>query len=61
MNKQTKKPPKFLYRYFPINGSTESIFKDNELWFKNPNEFNDPFDCRPLLTLARDCGTRKNI
>ena len=53
MNQQ-KELPKYLYKYFPKTERAECIFKHNELYFRNPNTFNDPFDCKALLTLERD-------
>ena len=53
--------PKFLYRYFPKDNYTKSIFNRNELFFRNPNEFNDPFDCKPLLTSERDWNQEEYI
>ena len=41
-----QKPPKYLYKYFPINEYTESIFVKNEVFFTSPLQFNDPFDSR---------------
>jgi len=60
MNQKNKKPPKFLYRYFS-DKCTKRIFKHNELYFRNPNKFNDPFDCKALLTLERDWTEEEHI
>lgn len=38
--------PQFIYRYRSFNNYTKDIFKNNELWFSNPVDFNDPFDCQ---------------
>ena len=54
MNQKNKKPPKFLYKYFTKEIYTKRILKHNEWYFRNPNKFNDPFDCKALLTLERD-------
>ncbi len=66
MNQKNITPPKFLYRYFPIDKYTEDkyterIFKHNELYFRNPNKFNDPFDCKALLTFKRDWNLEEYI
>ena len=65
MNQKNITPPKFLYRYFSFSIDkdtyTKSIFKHNELYFRNPNKFNDPFDCKPLLTLERDWNQEEYI
>jgi hypothetical protein len=36
--------PKFLFKYRTFNNYAEDIFKNNQLWFPQPNNFNDPFD-----------------
>lgn len=36
--------PKKLYKYRSITANTKDIFKNNELWFALPSDFNDPFD-----------------
>ena len=61
MNQKNKKLPKFLYRYFSRDKYTERIFKHNKLYFRNPNKFNDPFDCKALLTLERDWNQEEYI
>ena len=65
MNQKNITPPKFLYRYFSFSIDkdtyTKSIFEHNELYFRNPNKFNDPFDCKPLLTLERDWNQEEYI
>jgi hypothetical protein len=33
-----------LYKYRPPNDRTLSILTKNEIWFANPEAFNDPFD-----------------
>lgn len=46
---------KLFYKYRSINEHTESLLINNELFFNHPDNFNDPFDCKP------DCfhrGTR---
>jgi hypothetical protein len=53
MNQQNKLP-KFLYKYFSKAKYAECIFRHNELYFRNPKTFNDPFDCNPMLTSKRD-------
>jgi len=36
--------PPLLYKYCAFNEWTASIFQKNELYFRSPNDFNDPFD-----------------
>lgn len=39
--------PRYLYKFRPglPNEFTEKIFRDTELWYSSPADFNDPFDC----------------
>lgn len=37
--------PLRLYKYRGIHENTESIFTKQEIYFANPMQFNDPFDC----------------
>lgn len=65
MNRKNEKPPQFLYKYFSIKDKCErkhsrDIFEHNELFFRNPKKFNDPFDCRAMLTL-RDCKEKEYV
>ena len=62
MNQKNITPPKFLYRYFLFSkDKSKDIFEHNKLYFRNPNKFNDPFDCKPLLTLERDLNQEEYI
>lgn len=38
-----------LYRYISINSRFDSIFTTRQLYFNNPSNFNDPFDCNYVL------------
>ena len=52
MKQENKKPPKFLYRYRSFEfRDLDRTFTHNEFYFTRPDQFNDPFDCRSLLTL----------
>ncbi len=59
MNQQ-KEFPEFLYKYFSKVKYAECIFRHNELYFPNPNTFNDPFDCKPMLS-KRDFNEEEYI
>ena len=37
--------PRYLYKYRPLNENTKKIITNNELYFSNPSDFNDPYDC----------------
>lgn len=36
---------RYLYKYRAIDENTKRIITDNELFFNNPEKFNDPYDC----------------
>ena len=38
-------PPKYLYKYAPINKRTIENLTKNQIYMNNPTSFNDPFDC----------------
>lgn len=43
--------PQYLFKYRADNSNTKKILTKNELWFCNPLEFNDPYDCNtPINT-----------
>ncbi len=41
--------PRFLYKYRTFNENTEKIIRDNALYFSDPDDFNDPYDCNPPI------------
>lgn len=45
--------PQYLYRYRSLDGNSKEWVKDSILnskyYLSSPNEFNDPFDCRPVF------------
>lgn len=46
---------KRLYKYKGISSTGLSdIFSQNKIYLTNPTTFNDPFDCRPQITIHRD-------
>jgi len=34
-----------IYKYHPINNHLYDLILNHEIWFSNPNSFNDPYDC----------------
>lgn len=42
---------KFLYRYYSKDEYALDVIKGKRLYFCHPSEFNDPFDCRPLISI----------
>jgi hypothetical protein len=45
---------KYFYKYHPINQNLYSSIINNELYFSNPRNFNDPFDSYPRFLLTED-------
>jgi hypothetical protein len=43
---QENQLPRYLYKYRPNSSFTDEIFAEKNIWFSNPNDFNDPFDCQ---------------
>lgn len=43
-----------FYKYYSINQNLYSSIINNELYFSNPREFNDPFDSYPRFKLTHD-------
>ena len=37
---------KHLYKYCAYNENSLFILRNRKIWLSNPEEFNDPFDCR---------------
>jgi hypothetical protein len=48
-----------LYKYRDISLFTEKIFTDGEIYFRNPNDFNDPFECQLPVAFSFDEQSRK--
>lgn len=50
--------PTALWKYMPLKGEGmdrfESMLGNNQIWFSSPKDFNDPFDCNPLLHLETE-------
>ncbi|MBT3169075.1 MAG: DUF2971 domain-containing protein [Candidatus Cloacimonetes bacterium] len=38
--------PDIIYKFMPINKFTFENLLKNQIWFSNPMNFNDPFDCK---------------
>lgn len=44
-----------LYKYLPLDDKNDKgfdslkIFTDETLWYSSPLDFNDPFDCKPIM------------
>ena len=37
--------PDIIYKYFKFNENLYDLIINNRLWFSNPSDFNDPYDC----------------
>lgn len=40
-----KKLPQLVYRMRPVNRFLFDSLINSQIWFSNPQDFNDPFDC----------------
>jgi len=49
-----KKESNFFYKYYTINQNFLSSIVNNELYFSDPRNFNDPFDSFPRINLIDD-------
>ncbi len=47
----------YKYRSFQDRG-LERVFSHQEIYLANPTQFNDPFDCRPILRASSDTNVR---
>jgi len=55
--------PDYLFKYFSNNEDSLSTIKDGYLYFSNPRNFNDPFDCltnRERYILKGGAGIKKH-
>lgn len=39
------KLPQFVFRMRPVNKFLFDSLRNSQIWFSNPQDFNDPFDC----------------
>ena len=46
IDNQVIKKFRFLYQYGPYNEDFRKKIENSELWFSDPFNFNDPFDCQ---------------
>jgi len=52
-----KNPRSFLYRYYGKKEYILDVLINKRLYHCQPSEFNDPFDCRPLISIKRSKGS----
>ncbi|MGH8009150.1 MAG: DUF2971 domain-containing protein, partial [Candidatus Binatia bacterium] len=43
-----------LYKYGQLTEHSEALFSSPQIWFSPPEQFNDPFECRPWFTFEGD-------
>lgn len=55
------KSGKFFYKYYSINQNLFNSLINNELFFSNPRNFNDPFDSLPRFKLCSDITKLENF
>ena len=46
-----RRPKRFLYRYYANIDFVLDVLRHRRLYHCCPSEFNDPFDCRPLISI----------
>jgi Protein of unknown function (DUF2971) len=46
--------PRRLYKYRAFNANTLRLLNQAEMYHANPAYFNDPLDCRPIITVDTD-------
>lgn len=56
-----KAQAKYFYKYFTINQNFLSSIVNNELYFSDPRNFNDPFDSLPRIKLTDDYEKLKSF
>lgn len=54
-----KKLPQIVYRMRSVNSFLYDSLINNQLWFSNPQDFNDPFDCDINMTFKKSSLARK--
>lgn len=50
------KKNEYFFKYFPINCYSKENLRDNQLFLRNPRQFNDPFDSKSLVIMR---GTKE--
>lgn len=50
-NNLDQRKEKYLYRYYSNERYILDVIANKHLYFCQPTEFNDPFDCRPLISI----------
>jgi hypothetical protein len=52
---------KKLYKYRPFNVRTLRLLAEGESYYADPKSFNDPLDCRPVVSVDTDLSTLEKV
>jgi hypothetical protein len=53
--------PKKLYKYRKFDTSTLRLLSQGEVYYADPNDFNDPLDSRPVIRVDTDVPTLEKV
>jgi hypothetical protein len=53
--------PKKLYKFRKFNASTLRLISQGEVYYADPDVFNDPLDCRPVIRIDTDVPTIEKV
>lgn len=53
--------PEHLYKYRPFNANTLRLLCQAESYYADPSDFNDPLDCKPVITVDTDLLTLEQV
>jgi len=56
-----KPTPDVIYRYRTFSSTTVSLLCEDQQFFANPTDFNDPFDCSPVIEINSSTAQLKEI
>jgi hypothetical protein len=56
-----RKLPKKLYKYRKFNASTLRLISQGETFYADPDTFNDPLDCQPVIRVDTDLATLEKV
>jgi hypothetical protein len=49
--------PGRLYKYCPLNMNVLRLLMHSKIYYARPDQFNDPLDCKPSISLGGEVGT----
>lgn len=53
--------PRRLYKYRAFNANTLRLLNQAEIYYADPLHFNDPLDCRPVISVDTDVKTLEKL